>query len=228
MKTLHKQTRVTGAKRGGIKPCPSPLREFICAGNSIRGSEETLRAILDSKREGESWEERNARLVSQVQALFPAAKHAGFYEFCDLNARPWTLRCREMFEVYRVLGLIANCRTEAEKLAKEDSKEFNEKFCRLEEDLMWSVQPNAVFRSTPELDGSFRLSLIWNQVPEGGIRVEGRRIRRCPICADIFWAGRKDQPCCSKKCNQIKRTREWRAQYPEKYKIQRGLRSGGK
>lgn len=50
---------------------------------------------------------------------------------------------------------------------------------------------------------------------------EVRRIKECPICAKIFWAGRRDQPCCSKRCAGTRRTRIWRERYPETYKLRR-------
>ncbi|HKQ04138.1 MAG TPA: hypothetical protein VJ464_03325 [Blastocatellia bacterium] len=53
------------------------------------------------------------------------------------------------------------------------------------------------------------------------VGVESSRIRECTICENIYWAGRIDQPCCSRKCNGIRRVRKWREQYPEKYKQQR-------
>jgi hypothetical protein len=51
--------------------------------------------------------------------------------------------------------------------------------------------------------------------------VEASRIRECPICGRIFWAGRVDRPCCGKRCAGVRRTRRWRDRYPEKYKPQR-------
>jgi hypothetical protein len=37
--------------------------------------------------------------------------------------------------------------------------------------------------------------------------VELARIRQCPICQKIYWAERKDQPACEKRCNNIRRSR---------------------
>lgn len=51
--------------------------------------------------------------------------------------------------------------------------------------------------------------------------VEARRIKECPTCQKIFWAGRFDQPCCSKRCGGALRTRRWRQRYPERYKLRR-------
>jgi hypothetical protein len=50
------------------------------------------------------------------------------------------------------------------------------------------------------------------------------RIRVCPICKKIYWAGRIDQPTCSKKCGALLRVRRWRVAYPDKYKSQRYFR----
>src|ERR1022692_535599 len=35
------------------------------------------------------------------------------------------------------------------------------------------------------------------------------RIRLCPVCDGVFWAHRKDQPCCSTVHAKIRRTRKW-------------------
>jgi hypothetical protein len=51
--------------------------------------------------------------------------------------------------------------------------------------------------------------------------VEAFRIRLCPVCGKIFWAGRLDQPCCTPVCAHVLRTRRWRENYQEKYKQQR-------
>ena len=58
--------------------------------------------------------------------------------------------------------------------------------------------------------------------------VEATRIRECPVCGNIYWAGRKDKPCCSASCNTRRRVRQWRKRYPEKYKQQRVQKEGTK
>jgi hypothetical protein len=40
--------------------------------------------------------------------------------------------------------------------------------------------------------------------------VERERIRQCPICEKIYWAGRTDQPACGKRCNNVRRSRDQR------------------
>lgn len=45
--------------------------------------------------------------------------------------------------------------------------------------------------------------------------VDARRILRCPICEKIYWAERIDQPTCSPKCNNVRRSRIQRKTYVE-------------
>ena len=47
--------------------------------------------------------------------------------------------------------------------------------------------------------------------------VEAARIRRCPICGLIFWAGRMDRPCCGPKCAKARRRHHSREKYAVKY-----------
>jgi hypothetical protein len=42
-----------------------------------------------------------------------------------------------------------------------------------------------------------------------------RRIRRCTLCSDYFWAGRKDKSVCSARCGATKRKRKERKRYFE-------------
>ena len=47
------------------------------------------------------------------------------------------------------------------------------------------------------------------------------RIRHCPRCMTLFFAGRLQQKACPEPCAHILRTLRWRAAYQEKYKQQR-------
>lgn len=51
--------------------------------------------------------------------------------------------------------------------------------------------------------------------------VDSTRIRECPICHKIFWAGRKDQSGCSDNCRAAQRSRTYRKNYKRKYAHQR-------
>ena len=47
--------------------------------------------------------------------------------------------------------------------------------------------------------------------------VEVARIRRCPICGVIYWAGRLDKPACSDRCKSVVRQRRHRERHSERY-----------
>jgi hypothetical protein len=57
--------------------------------------------------------------------------------------------------------------------------------------------------------------------------VSALAIRCCADCQKLFVARRKDQPCCTPRCSHRRRTRRWRARYPE-YKLSRIAKSEGK
>ena len=52
------------------------------------------------------------------------------------------------------------------------------------------------------------------------------RLRQCPICKHFFLAFRKDQKACSKRCNVVRRVRDWRANQ-EQHEYKRKLRGAG-
>jgi hypothetical protein len=55
-----------------------------------------------------------------------------------------------------------------------------------------------------------KLGLLTSPLYEPLLGVEASRIRECPICYKIFWAGRRDQVGCSPQCSKVVRTRRWR------------------
>ena len=56
--------------------------------------------------------------------------------------------------------------------------------------------------------------------------VEAGRVRQCPECRHFFFALRKDQQACSRRCNSSRRVREWRANQA-RYEYRRKLRGAG-
>jgi len=56
--------------------------------------------------------------------------------------------------------------------------------------------------------------------------VEAARVRQCPVCRRFFFALRKDQKACSKRCNGVRRVRHWRANQAE-YEYRRKLKTAG-
>ncbi len=55
---------------------------------------------------------------------------------------------------------------------------------------------------------------------------EAQRVRQCPMCGRFFYALRKDQKACSKRCNVARRVREWRASQA-RHEYRRKLRKAG-
>ena len=56
--------------------------------------------------------------------------------------------------------------------------------------------------------------------------VEAKRVRQCPVCQRFFVALRKDQKACSKRCNVVRRVRDWRANQG-RYEYRRKLSGAG-
>jgi hypothetical protein len=81
------------------------------------------------------------------------------------------------------------------------------------------VGPNQLLKI--ETDDKGRQLLTHGPLIEALLGVDIRRIRECPICGNFYWAGRIDQPGCSGKCTGTLRTRRWRNNYPERYKLRR-------
>jgi len=52
-------------------------------------------------------------------------------------------------------------------------------------------------------------------------KIEGYRIRLCPICSKIFWATRLDKRTCSKACGNILRQRIWQEENKDDYNKKR-------
>jgi hypothetical protein len=89
--------------------------------------------------------------------------------------------------------------------------------------------------ATIEAPSYIRLSGILLRVDPDGIspefadsldalrRVETDRIRECQnlACRRLYWAGRTDQPCCSKRCANARRVQLWRAEYATQHKLAR-------
>ena len=77
------------------------------------------------------------------------------------------------------------------------------------------------------LDEQGRLRVSMDDFAAVVRNIEAWRIRNCANCKRFFWAGRKDQKCCSKKCNGAYRVRRFREAYrndPEGYTQRRAAR----
>src|SRR5262249_52234943 len=54
-----------------------------------------------------------------------------------------------------------------------------------------------------------------------GREVELSRIRQCQICDTIFWQGRTNQICCSRRCGHILAARRYRESFSDIKKIKK-------
>ena|SRR5215208_2612729 len=133
-------------------------------------------------------------------------------------------RYNVLVESLDLLILIAAANRTAYEELRLYSKPINEE--NMEE--IWASRNllNLTFstRFTPmELIRNERGELEWrpNILFKAMQKAKHLRIRHCLICGLFFWAGRIDQPACSKRCTQTLRVRRWRADYQGKYKQQR-------
>lgn len=85
------------------------------------------------------------------------------------------------------------------------------------------IGPNQLLKI--EVNDKGESQIVHGPIVEALLGTDIRRIRECPICSDFFWAGRIDQSCCSTQCAHILRTRRWRENYLERYKLQRDKRT---
>ena len=82
-------------------------------------------------------------------------------------------------------------------------------------------RPALEVKTKLRLNGQGVFILERNKLIEALECVEAQRIRTCPICEQIFWAGRLNQPACSKRCSHTLRNRKYRERYLTDYKLQR-------
>jgi hypothetical protein len=78
---------------------------------------------------------------------------------------------------------------------------------------------------TLEIDSGGRLRFVMGSLQQILEGVEAARIRHCPICGALYWAGRMDRPACGRRCGHVLRSRKWRKAYNDTYKLQRYRKS---
>src|SRR5262249_5690936 len=61
----------------------------------------------------------------------------------------------------------------------------------------------------PELVDLFTSGAL-SETDKRGREVDPTRIRQCPVCNTIFWAGRSDKECCSRRCGHTLAGRRYR------------------
>jgi hypothetical protein len=183
------------------RPAPDNLLTFINMANILPPPEQ-LPGVVKGDFRDHYWEREG-----DVEAL--AEQFEPFRDYlkgADLRADlPVVVvqRCRSLSAIRVVLRTIA--RKDKSSLGAED--------------LLIGSHLEDFVSGRADQDGKFRIQ--YHPLLRALEGVELARIRECPICGKIFWAGRKDQICCKTKCAKIRRTRRWRERYAETYKSQR-------
>jgi len=97
-------------------------------------------------------------------------------------------------------------------IAQWHSKKPNERRC------LFPAPSSGVLMFYSDVNGklAFQIEPLFHDTIATLVGVEVQRIRRCPICEKIYWAERIDQPTCSKRCNNVRRSRIQRGTYQER------------
>jgi hypothetical protein len=121
-------------------------------------------------------------------------------EFCGVGADLLYRRARQRFFFLLTAEQILHALTTASPQSTLDQLWYEEE-CALDGYL--SVEDGKVHLEPPTL-----FSIL--------VGIEASRIRRCEICDNYFWAGRKDKLVCSLQCGATKRKRQERKRYTDK------------
>ena len=194
------------SKASRTRPCPNELRVFIEFVNSVLPSEN-----LDFAREADG-EDMESRFRSHIQS-FEYDEFRRFRRYIG-PVDPENIDLLGSFARYQLLRLAREVlRLIATFGATQDT--VNEVSLQL-------GASGLVGTLDLEIDEQGRFRFDQGLLVKALDGVEATRIRQCPICGYIFWAGRKDQVCWPTSCAKILRTHRWREKYPE-YKHRRYL-----
>jgi len=208
MGNIQNISRKYSRQASRLKPAPVQLKELIDLVNSVPLerkllTEEDIYGLITEKVANpgkEHWEDAYHRIIQdlpkQVREYIGRIGEKHLEEIADRYSSYITAR--------KVLVAIAR---KNKAKARQSSMPPETKGVKVTVSLTTDAKGRILF-STEEL-----LVALTN--------VEMSRIRQCPICNIIFWAGRKDQNCCDSQCAHVQRTRRWREQYIDKYKLQR-------
>jgi hypothetical protein len=198
--------RSTTRQASRLRSAPEQLRKYIDIANLLPPRESPPELLPAGAPVAEVTVAQWSNVVTAIGDLIKRFPRFGqFMKGVDLRQYPPVeayRRCRDFAVVRDVMFALA--RSDKTKLAESIPIATS-----LEGLVSISANQNGILRLE-------RMPLL--QAIEG---IEASRVRQCPICRNIFWAGRIDQPCCSTPCAKICRTRRWREGYIEKYKVQR-------
>lgn len=132
------------------------------------------------------------------------------------------IRPETIWEASKRYGLILDARKIFRKIAHLDLNFHSAPI----PDLQISAALRVDERGWVKIESNVLIEALTEKVGRKKEGIAAARIRQCPICEKIFWAGRLSkvasrEPYCSLRCGQTYRQREWRKKYQENYKQQR-------
>jgi hypothetical protein len=127
-------------------------------------------------------------------------------------------RCRDLADARKMLRVVANAYSKALKWDLHSRPGMIEVFMahELRAPRSW-IKRDVHLALDAQAGITLQSSDLFNVI-EG---IDATRVRQCPQCGLLFWAGRIDQPACSKKCVNAWRNKRWRARYKQNYIQQR-------
>jgi hypothetical protein len=198
--------RSTARQASRLRSAPEQLRKYIDIANLLPPRESPPELLPAGAPLAEVTVAQWSNVVTAIEDLTKRFPRFGqFMKGVDLRQYPPVeayRRCRDFAVVRDVM--LALARSDKTKLAESIPIATS-----LEGLVSISANQNGILRLE-------RMPLL--QAIEG---IEASRVCQCPICREIFWAGRIDQSCCTIRCARICRTRRWREGYIKKYKLQR-------
>jgi hypothetical protein len=138
-----------------------------------------------------------------------------------------TLRSSPLFRQFRVLAHVPKPGTAVPRIARVFVMAAYTRLQATRELLRAIAQrkgtkvPPTLMQIVPVINDRGRIHFSIGDVIDPLEGIEADRIRQCPICEKIFWAARRDQCCCERKCARTLRTRRWRRRYLPHYKLRR-------
>jgi predicted nucleic acid-binding Zn ribbon protein len=184
------------------RPCPPDLAKLIKLLNLVPG-EMRLHHLDEFKDEFDlnSHEGLDAALLEATKGLpEEVSNHVWRFECVDEDGFDAENALEEAIQRYETL---CNAQENLPRLVKLGAASYPTRWAEL-----WLRPLQGVSLLTVDENGvsAFKLDDFGRAISN----VEITRIRQCPVCSHIFWAGRSDQKCCNTKCSNLFRVHRHR------------------
>ena len=176
------------SKRGFKRPRPE-LEEIIRLANLLPDSAPPL--PLTDERINSLPPELNDYLTKEYEAQYAESED---------YTHSWAYMEWQYKEIVEARDALRQLMREAQEVSDEETIYFHE-----------SIDAGAYLLISKERTVKVQMSPF-------ALAIKGAEIdylRYCETCRKIFYAGRKNQPCCSPKCAKAQRQKRWRQRYKE-------------